>query len=148
MRGALAFVVLVVLGVECRAGEALPPAWLDAEADRVTARADVPDPVRKLGEVRLVQRGDAVVVQTLLLTTALSRVVAEIRQKETANWPAGAPGHEDMERYAAAIERVADGLRDARDPRAADRRLRLLIELVAAPGRAGLIVGTFDGAFD
>ena len=91
MRGALVFVVLVALGGECRGGgaPALPAPLLDAAADRVVARTVVPDATRKVGEVRLVQRGDAVVVQTLLATTVLPRVVAEIRKKEDAKLARG-----------------------------------------------------------
>jgi hypothetical protein len=145
---ALLFVLLIGL-LDARASDApsgLPPALLDAGADQVTARTDVPDAVRKVGEVRLVRRGDAIVVQTLLATKVLPRVVGEIRKKEAANWPADAPGREDMERYVAALGRVADALAKARDAGGdGDRRLRLMIEFVATPDVAGLVLGSFDG---
>ena len=112
----------------------------------MVARTDVPDAMRKVGEVRLVRRGVAVVVQTLLATKVLPRVVAEIGKKEAGNWPPGAAGREDMERYVAAIERAAGALRAARDERQdGDRRVRMVIELVATPEVAGLMVGTFGG---
>ena len=148
MRRASLLLVLFALGSGARASE-LPPALLDASADRVVARTDVPDAVRKQGEVRLVERGRVVVVQTLLSTKALVRVTAEIRKKEAANWPADTPGREDMERYVAAIERAAYRLRTERDEAGGgDRRLRLLIELVATPDVAGLVVGGFEVATD
>ncbi len=86
---------------------ALPAALLDASADRVVARTPVPDATRKVGEVQLIARGDAAVVQTLLRTKVLARVVAEIRKKEDANWPADAAGHGDMIRYQEALASAA-----------------------------------------
>jgi hypothetical protein len=116
----------------------LPP--LDPAGDRVLRRTVVPDPVRRQGEVRLVARGDARVVQTLLATKVLRRVVAEIRQKEERNWPAGAPGHDDMRRYVAALADAAAAL----DAAAGDgERRRLLIEMIATPEVGGIILGEF-----
>jgi hypothetical protein len=123
----------------------LPAALVDGAGDRVVARTVVPDAVRKVGEVRLVARGTATVVQTLLATKVLPRVIGEIRKKEQANWPAGTPGREDMERYLAALGRVADGLLAARDAGGGERRIRMLIEFVATPETAGLVLGTFEG---
>jgi len=120
-----------------------PAVPTDAAADRVVKRTDVPDPTRKVGEVRLVQRGDAIVVQTLLATKVLSRVLTEIRKKETGNWPEGQPGREDMERYLGAIERNAETLRGERDAADGDRRVRLAIELVATKDAEGLVLATF-----
>ena len=144
MRRAPLLLVLLALASDARSAD-LPAAVVDASADRVVARTDVPDAVRKVGEVRLVERGRAVVVQTLLATKALVRVTAEIRKKEAANWPVDAPGREEMERYVAAIERAAHRLREERDAAGdGERRLRLSIELVATPDVAGLVVGGFD----
>ena len=79
---------------------------LDATNDRVLERAYVPSASDKVGEVRLIRRGGADVVQTLLYSKILSRVVAEIRKKELANWPQGAPFHDDALRYVAILDRV------------------------------------------
>jgi hypothetical protein len=125
----------------------LPPLSTDARGDVVAARVAVPSAERKQGEVRLVTRGEATVVQTLLATKALSRVVAEIRKKEEGNWPADAPGRDDMVRYLAAIEGAAGELAARRDAAAgADRRLRLVIELVVSRDAAGVVVGEFTGS--
>lgn len=113
----------------------------DAATDRVLARRVVPDNVRRQGEVRLVARGDAVVVQTLLATRVLRRAVAEIRKKEERNWPLGAAGHDDMARYVGAVAAVADELEAARP----DERQRLLIELVATADGGGIVIGEFEG---
>ena len=138
--------LLASLLVVAVAGAAPAPAVpIDAAADRVVKRTDVPDATRKVGEVRLVQRGDAIVVQTLLATKVMSRVLAEIRKKETGNWPADRPGHEDMERYLAAIDEKAEALRSARDAGDGDRRVRLAIELVATKDAEGLVLATFAG---
>ena len=138
-------VLLASLVAAAVAGAATPPSTVptDAGLDRVVTRTDVPDATRKVGEVRLVQRGDAIVVQTLLATKVMSRVLSEIRKKETGNWPEGQPGREDMERYMAAVERNADALRDERD--AGDRRIRLAIELVATKDAQELVLATFAG---
>jgi len=138
--------LLASLLVVAVAGAAPAPAVpTDGAADRVVKRTDVPDATRKVGEVRLVQRGDAIVVQTLLATKVMSRVLAEIRKKETGNWPADHPGHEDMERYLAAIDEKAEALRGARDAGDGDRRVRLAIELVATKDAEGLVLATFAG---
>ena len=139
--------VLVAGVARGRAGAAtatLPEALLDAAPDRVVARTVVPDEVRKVGEVRLVTRGDATVVQTLLATKALGRVVAEIRKKEEANWPPEAAGHADMQRYVEGLAAAAAELRTRRDE-GGDRRQRLLIEFVASEGASGVLFAEFEG---
>jgi hypothetical protein len=140
-------VLLASLVAAAVAGAAAPPSTVptDAAADRVVKRTDVPDATRKVGEVRLVQRGDAIVVQTLLATKVIARVLAEIRKKETANWPADRPGHDDMERYLSAIDESAETLRGERDAGDGDRRVRLAIELVATKDAQGLVLATFAG---
>jgi len=133
------------------AADALPPrhaALLDAAADELLARSDVPSPEQRVGEVRLIRRGDANVVQTLLVTKLLSRVVGEIRRKELANWPEG-PGHEDALRYVdalGAVQRTLWGRLRAAEP-ASDRRQRMWIEFVLAPGASLVAIGGF-GAFE
>ena len=106
-------------------------------------RTLVPDTTRRQGEVRLVTRGDATVVQTLLATKVLRRAVAEIRRKEERNWPDGAPGHEDMVRYCDALGAAADGIEAAAGDD--DRRRHVLIEFLAAADRGGVVVGEFQG---
>jgi len=124
----------------------LPAAVLDPAGDLVLERTVVPDPVRRVGEVRLVERGDAAVVQTLLSTKVLPRVVGEIRQKEAANWPEGTAGHDDMRRYVEAVERARDDVRARREAAGGDdRRERLLIEFVATAGAAGVHLAEFHG---
>ena len=113
----------------------------DATSDKVHTKTIVPDPARKVGEVRLVSRGDAVVVQTLLATKLLTRVIAEIGQKEAHNWPNPA---ESSASYMAAL-RDADEKLKQREAAATstDRRRRLLIEFAASAGEEAVFVGTF-----
>jgi hypothetical protein len=121
-------------------------ALLEASADKTISRTIVPSPEQKVGEVRLVTRGDVNVVQTLLYTKVLSRVVGEIRKKEMANWPADRPGHADAERYVDALTAVQKQIweRMPKDQRVEDRRQRMLIEFAVSPRAAVVMVGTFD----
>ena len=137
--GAVATVLVWVACVHARAASPIPA--FDAATDHVVKRKIVPNDARHQGEVRLVARGDAVVVQTLLATKVLKRVVAEIRKKEERNWPVGTAGHDDMVRYVDAVSAVAEQL-DAAHP---DERQRLLIEFVATADGGGIVVGEFEG---
>lgn len=140
-RGPATAALVLLLAVRPSGATALPP--LDPATDRVVTRAVVPDQVRRQGEVRLVTRGDATVVQTLLATKVLGRVVAEIRRKEERNWPSGGSGHDDMRRYVEAVGAAAAELEVAAGDD--DRRLHLLIELIATADGGGIVVGEFTG---
>jgi len=135
------FLSLLVAARAAATPAALPV--FDAATDRVVVRRVVPDEIRRQGEVRLVTRGEATVVQTLLATKVLRRVVAEIRKKEERNWPAGRTGHDDMVRYVEALAATASELEAAEGDE--DHRYRLLIELVAGADRGGIVIGEFQG---
>jgi hypothetical protein len=138
---------LICLAALATAGAAFAQeALLEAGADRLIARVEVPSPAQRVGEVRLVKRGDADVVQTLLYSKVLSRVVAEIRAKEAANWPPGREGHDDMKAYVEALDRVRKRIWDEqpKDERRADRRQRMLIEFVLGERDALVAVGSFE----
>jgi hypothetical protein len=139
--------VLAAVGAACvlAAEGDVPPGLLDATGDHVEARVVVPDAARRVGEVRLVTRGNATVVQTVLATKVLGRVVAEITQKELDNWPPDRPGVADRVRYVEALGLAARELEAARAAApGGERRLRLLIELGASPDASGLVLATFD----
>ena len=114
--------------------------------DAVVAATPVPSPERPVGEVRLLRRGAAAVVQTVLDTALLPRVVAEIRNKEAANWPEGRPGRDDSARYVAALEEVSGAVRSQqpRDPRRRHRRLHLLIEFALSADRAAVAISGWE----
>ncbi len=115
---------------------------LDAANERVLDRAYVPSPESKVGEVRILKRGDATVVETLLYTKILSRVVGEIAKKELANWP----GNPDAARYVAALEQAQKKIlaRIPTNQRLADRRQKLWIDFVDAHGEAFVAIGAFE----
>ncbi len=119
---------------------------LAAADDRVVNRTVVPSPEQRVGEVRLIQRGRANVVQTLLYTPVLKRVVGEIRSKEERNWPVGVAGHDDAMRYLEALVRAQERIWDEfpKFNRQADRRQKLLIEFVLTDTVSLVAVGTYE----
>ena len=96
--------------------------------------------------MRILKRGDATVVETLLYTKVLSRVVGEIRKKELANWP----GNPDAARYVEALEQAQKQIwsRLPTDERLADRRQKLWIDFVDAPDVAFVAIGSVRDAGD
>jgi len=137
--------LLACLGAPCAALAEPAATRPGATEDEVVARSYVPSPERRVGEVRLIRRGDANVVQTLLYTKLLRRVVGEIRQKELANWPEG-PGHADALRYVealAAAQKQLWGRLLASEP-VRDRRQKLWVEFVLTPTASQLAIGAFE----
>ena len=127
-------------------------ALLDMSHDVVVDRVFVPSAEKPQGEVRIVRRDGHVVVQTLLYTRVLKRIIRAIGEKERRNWPGGAAGHDDMERYLTALEdfrRAAAGT-PATGTTDADRRVQMLIEFIDAPAGALVAIGaaTFEGVGD
>ncbi len=149
-RHAASPLLFAVVCARLASAEALVPPGLapllDAASDRIVVRAFVPSEAQKVGEVRLLRRGDAEVVETLLYSKVLSRVVAEIRKKELANWPQGEPGYDDALRYALALESVQKQIWD-RLPRSEvvpDRRQKLFIDFVLTASSAVVAIGAFE----
>lgn len=114
---------------------ALPP-MLDPARDEVVRSAQVPSSWFPQAEVRLVRRGKAAVLQTVIFSPHLERVVAEIRRKESSAWPPGRNGREESARYVDALGRAArEAERRFRERGArGDRRRTLLIEFVLSAG--------------
>ena len=141
----LVFVMFLAWPSAARAQEVVPARlapWLDATTERVVERAYVPSAESKVGEVRILRRSQATVVETLLYTKVLSRVVGEICKKELANWP----GNSDAARYIEMLERVQKQIwsRLPTNQRVSDRRQKLWIDFVVAPGVAFIGVGAFE----
>lgn len=136
---------LVARGAAADGAPARHASRLDAGGDVVVARSVVPSPERRVGEVRLIRRGDANVVQTLLYTKLLRRVVGEIRAKELANWPEE-PGRADALRYVDALAAVQEQLwaRLSGAPAVRDRRQKMWIEFVLAPDAALVATGALE----
>lgn len=143
-RQMLAALVLAAIAAPAGAAEGKPPAaWaplLDGSRDQIARAGFVPSEEQPVGEVRLVRRGSAVVMQTVLYTKFLKRVVAEIRKKEMAAWPPGRPGHDDAMKYVDALRSAQAGIQErfrGREDRG-DRSQRMLIEFILS-GDASIV---------
>lgn len=113
-------------------------ALLDPAADRIVRRAWVPNAEQPQGEVRLIARGGALVMQTALSSKVLRRVAAAISEKEERSWPEERDGFVDSQRYRETLSRAVEAVqRDSRAHPRPDRRQQLLIEFVTA-GRSAL----------
>lgn len=123
------FLVVAALHLLCTAAAANPPAQ-----GEIVRREPVRGGGNTLGEVRLIRRGDARIVETVLRTALLRRVVGEIRDKELANWQSGRPGYDDALAYIKALEEAASELVGrARRAQKRDPTLELLIEFSSSP---------------
>jgi hypothetical protein len=142
--------LLLVAFASLAAGEPVVPPklapWLDAAQEQIVQKAYVPNPAQRIGEVRILRRGEATVVETLIYSKVPSRVINEIKKKENANWP----GNADSAAYLAALEQVQkmvagqippDGLRG-------DRRHKIWIDFVAAPEAAFIAIGSFQSSIE
>lgn len=121
-----------------------------AEGEQLIRRAFVPSAEHKVGEVRLLRRGAADVVQTLLYTKILRRVVGEIGNKELANWPEGAEGHGDALQYVAALARAQEDIwaRLPKFERGADPRQHLMIEFALSTSSGAILLTEYDAGED
>ena len=145
----IAWLLVACLDVALASADPVVPVRLaslfDSSHDELVRQTFVPSQEEKVGEVRLLRRGQYEVVQTLLYTKVLARVVAEIRKKELAGWPDG-PGHDESLRYVEALESVRRTIwnRMPRDSKTADRRQKLWIEFVLAERTAAVAIGAFE----
>lgn len=69
-------------------------------AETIVARIDVPNRFIPQGEVRLVDRGTEIVVQSAIKTRYPGKVFRKISKSEKINWP----GNPEMEFYLSALE--------------------------------------------
>jgi hypothetical protein len=105
---------------------------VDSSRDEVVRVALVPSEEDPHAEVRLVRRGAAAVMQTLIVSRLLKRVVGQIHEKETSLWPPERKGHKDAARYVDALERAyrtVEGRFRKQETRG-DRRRKMLIEFI------------------
>jgi len=143
-RRCLAALVLAVIVVPAVALGGNPQATraplLDGSRDAVVRAEFVPSEEQPVGEVRLARRGHAVVVQTVLYTKFLKRVVAEIRKKEMTAWPPDRPGHDDAMKYVDALQSAQAGIQERFRSRGdrGDRSQRMLIEFILS-GDASIV---------
>jgi hypothetical protein len=113
---------------------------LDSAEDRIVRSEFVPSEALQQGEVRLIRRGGAAVMQTVLYTRFLKRVVAEIRRKDLAAWPETREGHADSLRYIDALMEASSRILQRYEQREnrGDRHQKLLIEFILSE-RAALV---------
>ncbi len=132
----VAVLILGVFSLPAVAAKGTPQAdyarLLDGSRDEIVRSEFVPSGEQPVGEVRLVRRGPAVVMQTVLYTTLLKRVVAEIRKKDLADWPASRHGHDDAMKYIEAIRSAQAGIQERfrRGEHRGERRQTMLIEFI------------------
>lgn len=132
---------VALVGPDVSAGETSPT------TEHVVARTPVPrPPEQSVGEVRLIQRPGADVVETLLYTKILERVIGEIRKKELANWGDDVPGHRDAERYLDMLVAAQKTIweRIPKDRTLRDRRQKMWIDFVLSPRESRVSVGSFE----
>jgi len=143
-RRILAALVLAAIVVPPGAAGGKPQAarapLLDGSRDEVVRAGFVPTAEQPVGEVRLARRGDAVVMQTVLYTKFLKRVVAEIRKKEMAAWPRDRHGHGEAVKYVDAVLTAQGGIEERfrRRKDRGDRRQKMLIEFILS-GRDSIV---------
>jgi hypothetical protein len=135
VKRAHAAILALAAAIAAPAALAATPAGelFDRSQDRILQRAAITSRGRTHGEVRLVERGSVRVVQTLLYSKLLRRVLSEIGERERENWPADREGHEASARYLAALERAEREIPPAADRGPdAERRRSLLIEFAVS----------------
>lgn len=117
------------------------PSVVQASPDSVIWRAPIPAEPPHQGEVRLIRRDSALVMQTILNSKVLKHVIAAIQKKELRAWPEDREGWVDSRRYSdelyRAYEVVLTDTKDREDK--ADRHLRLMIEFVLEERRSFVI---------
>ncbi len=106
--------------------------------DQIMRRVIVPSRDQPQGEVQLIRRNDLLVVQTLLSSRILKRVVAAIDAKERRSWPEAREGHVDSSRYREELFRATEKAweifrqRGNRD----ETRQALAIEFILGPEKS------------
>ncbi|HBG05490.1 MAG: hypothetical protein A2075_21050 [Geobacteraceae bacterium GWC2_58_44] len=122
----------------------LPELSLAAQGDRevLIRRAPVPADPPYQGEVRLLRRDSAQVVQTLLNSKVMNRVVAAIQEKELKEWPQDREGSADSRRYTEELVLAHRIVRERAKERQKggdrERHLQLMIEFVLEAERGYL----------
>lgn len=104
------------------------------DAETVIRHTPVPEEPPYQGEVRVVRRGSAQVVQTLLYSKVMIRVIGAIQRKESKAWPKEREGAEDSRRYAEELMQayllVKERAKERQKTGERERYLQLMIEFV------------------
>jgi hypothetical protein len=113
---------------------------LELTGDRIARRVAVPADGRRQGEVRIVQRDQEVVVQTVLHSKVLRRVAGEIAKKEARGWRDTSA---DSELFVAALRKIVNDIRKESRPEAgedAQRYRNLRIDFFVSDGRGRVVL--------
>ena len=98
------------------------------DQEQLIRYAPVPAEPPYQGEVRLLHRDSALVVQTLLNSKVMQRVVGAIQKKELNDWPQNLEGSSDSRRYVEELVKAHQIIRGRADE--GQRYLQLMIEFV------------------
>ncbi len=110
---------------------ALSSSNVQASTETLIWRAPIPANPPYQGEVRLIRRDSALVMQTILNSKVLRHVVAAIQKKELRDWPEDREGWIDSRRYSDELYRVYESIQArAKKRKRSDRYLNLLIEFI------------------
>jgi len=110
---------------------ATPSSNVQASTETLIWRAPIPAEPPYQGEVRLLRRDSALVMQTVLNSKVLRHVVAAIQKKEFSDWPEDRDGWIDSRRYSDELYRAYESIQArAKGRKSSDRYLNLLIEFV------------------
>jgi len=99
---------LTVLPVAAQQLELRYARQLEWSEDLILQRVIVPSAEQPQGEVQLIRRRDLLVVQTLLSSRILKRVVAAIDAKEGRSWPEAREGHTESSHYREELFRATE----------------------------------------
>ena len=108
---------------------------LEHESDVIDTRKPVPSKEKPQGELRLVSRGEARVIQTLIFSRFPSRFLKAMKKIEAIAWPIEMIGKGDSNLYMTGVE-LAIGYANTQYPfrkNKEDKRKKLLMELVYSP---------------
>jgi hypothetical protein len=104
---------------------------VQASSETLVWRAPIPANPPYQGEVRLIRRNSALVMQTILNSKVLKHVVAAIQKKEFSDWPEDREGWIDSRRYSDELYRAYESIQArAKRRKSSNRYLNLLIEFV------------------
>lgn len=143
MQGALLTCILTIGGALSGVSADLSfPLW--RPGDTIVERKFIPSESNRHGELRVVQRGPARCVQTLLYSASLPRGLRAIRNKEIYYWPPRQAGHEDSTNYLALLQRAVQTLRAGSAPGPDDPREKVLIEFILDGDQAGFAIYQVD----
>jgi hypothetical protein len=155
MRSLLLVWIVIFSTVTCaiaapKAGERYAK-MLDERGDVILQRAVVPSAGKPQGEVQLIRRGKFLVVQTLLASSVLKRVISVIDDKEQRNWPETRDGYLASRQYRDELFRASEQAWEIFRQRKniAETRQFLAIEFIVGPDRdiIALSAPTIDGDY-